>query len=93
MSGTRSVRTAVCRLDEALGRPHPCTTAACPFWQPGGAVLEGRCVLEHVDFERRPELAPELLDARRRLERARTEDEARDAHELVLRVLGESAGD
>jgi hypothetical protein len=57
----------LCRLDVLSGRIQLCTGAACPFWEPGGAVLEGRCAFELVDFEGRPALAAELLRVREQL--------------------------
>ena len=42
----------LCSLEYALGRQVPCTADACPFWEPGGAVLEPGCMLERF-------LAPE----------------------------------
>lgn len=65
---------AACRLHQALGRVEPCRPACCPFWEPGGAVLAGRCALEHLSL-RRGDLARRLLDLRRELEEA--PDEAR----------------
>jgi hypothetical protein len=55
-----------CRLAAAALRNETCT-AACPFWEPGGAVLEGRCAFETVSFEGRGPLVIELLDFRERL--------------------------
>jgi hypothetical protein len=34
------------------------------FWEPGGAVLAGRCAFDAVDLSRRPELVHELLELR-----------------------------
>jgi hypothetical protein len=88
MAETRSPQVARrCRLDESAGRVRPCVEEGCPFWEPGGAALDGRCAFESVDFERRPELVPELLLLRARLGSARTRDELRDARELFDRVL------
>jgi hypothetical protein len=92
MAGTRSPEaTRRCRLDESVGRTRPCVERGCPFWEPGGAALEGRCAFEPVDFERRPELVPQLLQLRERLAAARTDEEERDARELFLRLLGQYA--
>ena len=57
-----------CKLYEALGRAEQCT-GRCPFWEPGGAVLPGRCAFERVDFGGRQNVARELLEIRQRLER------------------------
>jgi hypothetical protein len=84
-------RTRLCRLEQSAGRARPCAEAACPFWEPGGAALEGRCAFEGVDFERRPELAVRLLVLRARLESPDGEEEAREARALFLGVLDELA--
>jgi hypothetical protein len=61
----------LCRLHATLGRAEECPENACAFWEPGGAVLAGRCAFEDLDVEGRPELAPFLLRIRERLESAR----------------------
>ena len=58
-------------LDDAL-----CPGAPCPFWEPGGAVLGGRCTFEGVELSRYPEVAREL---------ARLRDELESLHEDALR--------
>jgi hypothetical protein len=89
MAGARSTQVARrCRLDQSAGRIRPCVEGDCPFWEPGGAALEGRCAFESVDFDRDPELVPQLLRLRERLASARSDKEARDARELFLRLLG-----
>jgi hypothetical protein len=54
----------LCRLEQAEGREIPCPEDACAFWEPGGAALEGQCVLHGIDFTREPELASWLLELR-----------------------------
>jgi hypothetical protein len=58
----------LCRLDRAVGVDAACPEECCPFWEPGGAVLEGRCVFERVDFGSDHEVARLLLGIRERLE-------------------------
>jgi hypothetical protein len=65
-----AVNQPLCRLHAALGHAEPCTTECCPFWEPGGAVLEGRCAFEQLDLAGRPELAALLLRARQALANA-----------------------
>jgi len=78
----------LCRLQHAAGRVEACPGACCPFWEPGGAVLAGRCALDQVDLSARPELAAWLLRIRKRLEAAGTrEDEP--ALRLFYRLSGE----
>lgn len=46
-----------CVLDAARGVVRPCVEQDCPFWEPGGAVVEPGCALVRlgVDIERRVE--------------------------------------
>lgn len=59
-----------CRLRLAAeGRIEPCPRAACAFWEPGGAVVEGGCVIDRLALDvRRPDLAVYLLDLREALD-------------------------
>jgi len=59
----------LCRLEASEGRKVACPEDACVFWEPGGAVLEGRCALHAIDFAREPGLAPWLLEIRDAFER------------------------
>jgi hypothetical protein len=53
----------------AQGRAEPCPQERCPFWEPGGAVVAGECVIDRLGVDvRRPDLAAFLLEARERLE-------------------------
>lgn len=68
--------TRLCRLEHALGVDAVCPEGACPFWEPGGAVLEGRCVVEGIDFGHDRDVARWLLDIRRRLGEPMTREDA-----------------
>jgi hypothetical protein len=57
----------LCRLEQAVGVDTPCPEDSCAFWEPGGAVLQGRCAVEGVDFGRDCDLALWLLAIRDRL--------------------------
>lgn len=59
----------MCRLEGVAGRTVACPEGGCAFWEPGGAVLEGRCVLHEIDFAREPGLAEWLLELRESLAR------------------------
>jgi hypothetical protein len=65
----------LCRLTSIVGDPEPCPEDRCPFWEPGGAVLSGRCGFEQVQFEDNADLAGFLLRIRRALEQARAGEE------------------
>lgn len=58
----------LCRLEEAAGRRLVCPEDECAFWEPGGAVLDGRCIVEGIDFSRDRDVARWLLGIRQRLE-------------------------
>jgi hypothetical protein len=81
----------ICRLEQVAERDAPCPEAGCPFWEPGGAVLKGRCAFERLDLDGRPQVAAELLGVRRLLESAVSEAEERHARNLFHRALNESA--
>jgi hypothetical protein len=58
----------------AEGRIEVCPREACAFWEAGGAVFPGGCILDRVGTDiRRPHVAAYLLDVRERVEAARTE--------------------
>lgn len=63
-----------CRLEGVAGRVVACPEDGCAFWEPGGAVLEGRCVLHGIDFSREPGLAEWLLELRESLARSAEAD-------------------
>jgi hypothetical protein len=73
----------------AQGQAEPCPRELCVFWEPGGAVMPGRCVIDRlgIDF-RRADLAAYLLEARDRLERARDLTEAEAARTEFSRRAG-----
>ena len=49
-------KTCTLRL-AAERRVEPCSTERCAFWEPGGAVVEGSCVVERLGVDvRRPEV-------------------------------------
>jgi hypothetical protein len=79
----------LCRLQYAVGRVETCPEERCPFWEPGGAVLEGRCVFERLGASDNPELASRLLRIRKTLESARTNEEDEGAWRLFYRLLNE----
>ena len=70
------------------------TTEACPhdrcaFWEPGGAVVEGNCLIERLGVDiGTPGLASYLLETRERVEQARDLAEAEAAHREFSRRLG-----
>lgn len=60
------------------------------MWEPGGAALGGRCALEQVDLEGRPDFAAWLLNLRETLESSAQQAESDEARRLFYRLLNES---
>jgi len=68
-----------------------CPHELCVFWEPGGAVVEGGCVIERLGVDlRRADLAEYLLETRERLDRTRDLAEANAAHRQVARRIRSS---
>ena len=79
-----------CKLRLAAeGRDELCPRERCAFWEPGGAVVDGGCLIERlgVDLGTR-DLAKYLLETRGRLEQARDMAAAEAAHREFSRRLG-----
>jgi hypothetical protein len=73
----------------AEGTIEACPRERCAFWEPGGAVLEGSCLVERLGVDvRRPDLAAYLLETRTHLDQARSLAEAEAAHLHFSRRLG-----
>jgi len=78
-----------CTLHLAQGVVEPCTGERCAFWEPGGAVAPGGCLIERLAVDvRRSDLAAYLLETRERLEQARDLSEAEAAHREFSRRIG-----
>jgi hypothetical protein len=62
------IETQTCALRMiAEGRSEACSRDRCSFWEPGGAVIEGRCLIERLGSDiPRPELAAYLIEVRGR---------------------------
>lgn len=90
---TQVTGARLCRLETALGRVAACPEERCPLWEPGGAVLEGRCGLEPLVVDDSPELAGWLLDVRGKLDVARTREERNEAWLLLFRRLKVRGGE
>jgi hypothetical protein len=73
----------------ARGEVEICPEERCALWEPGGAVLNGNCLVERLGIDvRDAELAAYLLEVRERLEQARDRAEAEAAHSEFARRLG-----
>jgi hypothetical protein len=83
----------LCRLKVVVGTKEVCPEAGCALWEPGGAVLAGRCAFEQVDLEGRPEFAALLVGVREALESSAQRGESEEARRLFHRLLNESQGE
>jgi hypothetical protein len=81
----------LCRLASVFGRVESCGESRCAFWEPGGAVVDGRCAFEQLDLSFRPEAAALLLRVRATLEAAGDEEQA--ARRLFDRLVRETYSD
>lgn len=73
----------------AQSQTEVCPRERCAFWEPGGAVVEGNCLIERLDVDvRNSDLATYLLETRERLAQARDLSEAEAAHRAFSRRLG-----
>jgi hypothetical protein len=73
----------------AEGELERCPEERCAFWEAGGAVIRGSCLIERLGIEiRRPELAAYLLETREQIEQTRDKTEAEAAHREFSRRLG-----
>jgi hypothetical protein len=83
--------TRLCSLEAAVGRLEACPEGACPFWEPGGAALGGRCAFEQLDVAADARLATWMLEIRERLASAESTAAADEAHSLFSHLLNESS--
>jgi hypothetical protein len=72
----------------ARGELERCPEERCAFWEAGGAVMQGSCLIERLGIEiSRPGLAAYLCETRERIESIRDRAEAEAAHRDFSRRL------
>jgi hypothetical protein len=78
-----------CPLQYAAGRVEVCPGPGCPFWEEGGAVLPGGCIVQRLglDLDNRPELAHALLQVRHKLDQALDREDEDEARSLFYRLV------
>ena len=81
----------LCSLQTVVGKTEACPEDACPFWEPGGAALGGRCAFEQLDVRADATLAPWLLEIRGQLDSARSSEEEDAVRHQFRHLLNESA--
>jgi hypothetical protein len=86
---TETVR--LCSLEAVVGKRGACTEGACPFWEPGGAALAGRCAFEELDIPADAALGNWLLEIRERLASSESTVAADAARSLFYHLLNGSA--
>jgi len=73
----------------AEGTTELCPRERCSFWEAGGAVVQGSCLIERLGVDvRRRDLAAYLLETRERFDHARDLAEAERAHREFSRRIG-----
>jgi hypothetical protein len=78
-----------CTLRLATGVIEACPRERCAFWEPGGAVVQGGCVIERLGVDvRQTDLAEYLLETRQRVEQARPMSEPEAAHREFSHRIG-----
>jgi len=83
--------TRLCTLEATVGKLEACPEGACPFWEPGGAALAGRCAFEELDVAADAALATWLLEIRERLASAESTAAADEVHSLFTHLLKDAA--
>jgi hypothetical protein len=76
-----------CRIAAAVGRDEACPERACPFWEPGGAALDGRCAVDRLELDARADVAAWLLRLRATLEAAESVEDADRARRELYALL------
>jgi hypothetical protein len=87
---TPSGRHPSCSLAAAVGKSEACPEEACPFWEPGGAALQGRCAFERLGLSADAELASWLLEIRERLGAVSSAEEERALRGVFHHLLNEA---
>jgi hypothetical protein len=83
-----SAHPMLCRIKLTLGDVESCPKGACPFWEPGGAIVEAGCGLERLRIDvDRPDLAAYLVDLREALEAARNAREREEARQAFASLV------
>jgi hypothetical protein len=78
-----------CTLRLASGVVEFCQQQRCAFWEEGGAVVEGGCVIERLGQDvRKPDVAGYLIEVRERLDQSRDRSETEAAHREFTHRIG-----
>ena len=80
----------MCSLEAAVGKAGACPEDACPFWDPGGAALSGRCAVEELGVLSDADLAAWLLEIREKLGAASSQEEEHAMRSAFHELLNDS---
>ena len=83
--------TRLCTLEATVGRSEACPEDGCPFWEPGGAALGGRCAFEELGITADEAPATWLLEIRGRLESAQSSADQDAVRHQFRHLLNDSA--
>jgi hypothetical protein len=79
-----------CTLEAVVGNAEACPEERCPFWEPGGAALDGRCAVEELGLTADAPLATWLLEIREKLAAAASDDEERAMRGVFHQLLNDA---
>ncbi len=74
----------MCVLEAAAGVVEPCDGPSCPFWEPGGAMLQETCAVERLGILAIPAAVECFRETRRELELDATSSARRQAFRRFL---------
>jgi len=80
----------LCSLEVAVGKNGICPEEGCPFWEPGGAALGGRCAVEELGGLTDAPVATWLLEIREKLLAASSEEDERAMRAVFHQLLNTS---
>ena len=86
----RTPTPKLCTLAGTVGRTEACPEGACPFWEAGGAALDGRCAFERLGTTADETLASWLLEIREKLASTRSSPEEDEVRRLFTHLLNDS---
>jgi hypothetical protein len=78
----------LCDLSSVIGNVEECPRGWCAFWEHGGAVVGSGCAIERMGIDlTNIDLAYYLLDLRRALDNARSEEAAAQARQELAQLV------
>ena len=80
-----------CSLKAVVGETEACPKERCPFWEPGGAALGGRCAVEELGLSAEVPIATWLLEIREKLAAASSDQEERALRGVFHQLLNDSS--